>query len=328
MEDAVVIVDDANRVVDCNAAAQRLFGVGEDFYGTPLERVLHPLPEHVIDRLSRNGPASESGATDLRTELSFEIDDQRRHFSLTRSTVAGTSNTSLGQVVVFRDVTALKRREEDLELLRQILTRILRHNLRTDLNVIEGYAELLDADYDDDRIDEIIAASVSLNEIAEKAGHLERITQPGATSVHYDLTSVVADVVDRVRSRYPAVTVTIDAPDSRRVRVLAGLPVVVDNLVENAAEHNDAPGPTVHVTVEDGPNGPLLRVADNGPAIPDDELAVLEARQETSLSHGSGIGLWLVKWWADRSGAKLTFETGADGTVVSIEFSDSALVDS
>jgi PAS domain S-box-containing protein len=326
MEDAVVTVDDTDRVVDCNAAAQRLFGI-EEYSGRPLRDVLTPLPDEVLERLVGQPATDGSDASSLQTEVSFEIRDKRRFFSLTRSPVSVGGKTRLGQVIVFRDITTLKQREEDLDLLRQVLTRILRHNLRTNLNVIEGHAELLAADYDDDRIDRIVSASESLNEISEKTSQLEHIIRSDESPVNYDLTVVANEAADAVRSRYPNVRTTVEAPAHCTVRTPAGLSIAVENLVENAAEHNDAAEPTVDVSVIDGPDGPLLRVADNGPSIPEYELAVLKTREETPLQHGSGIGLWIVRWWADRADVKLTFDTGPEGTTVSIAFPGSSRID-
>ena len=327
MEDAVVTVDESNRVVDCNGAAKRLFAIGPDYYGAPVDDVLDRLPTRVRDRLSATDPTAESDGAELPSEVNFEVDGRQRHFSLTRSAVSRSGEAHLGQVLVFRDITTLKDREADLELLRQVLTRILRHNLRTNLNVIAGYANLLNADYDDERTDRITDASRSLAEISEKATHLEEIIQPETSAVVYDLTTVVADAVADVRDAYPSVTVTVDTPDSCPVRVAVGLPVVVDNLVENAAEHNDAAEPRIHVAVETVSEGLVLRVSDNGPSIPDHELTVLETREETPLHHGSGLGLWIVRWWADRSEVSLAFETGTEGTAVSLTFPESAVVD-
>jgi signal transduction histidine kinase len=75
------------------------------------------------------------------------------------------------------------------------------------------------------------------------------------------------------------------------------------------------------------PDGPTLRVSDRGPTIPAEEVAVLDAGHETPLAHGSGIGLWLVKWVADHSGATLTFERAEEGTTVELVFSGDAADD-
>lgn len=319
MDDAVIIVDESNRVVDCNTAAKRLFGHDEDYYGLSLQDFLEPLSEPMFDRLTEKQDSVDL-ATDVQGELSFEVRDRQRHFSYTRSAVSGTSETRIGQILVLRDITTLKHREEDLELLQQVLTRILRHNLRNKLNVIESYADLLDDEYDDDRITEIIDASRSLNALGEKAGYLEQIIQPDVSDEEYDLYEIVYNIVDTFRDRYPAANITTDIPDSCVVRTTVGLPIAIECLLENAIEHNDTSNPRVFVTVVDRSDGIRLTIEDNGSGIPEYELAVLETRKETALNHGSGIGLWIVRWWADRSDVLLSFESDADGTVVSMEF--------
>jgi hypothetical protein len=44
---------------------------------------------------------------------------------------------------------------------------------------------------------------------------------------------------------------------------------------------------------------------------------VLEALEETALEHGSGLGLWLVKWGVGALGGTVTFDT-TDGTTVTL----------
>jgi len=61
-----------------------------------------------------------------------------------------------------------------------------------------------------------------------------------------------------------------------------------------------------------------LIIADNGPGISDHETAVLNRDKETDLQHGSGIGLWLVKWGTESFGGAVIFETDGTGTRVRI----------
>jgi signal transduction histidine kinase len=96
---------------------------------------------------------------------------------------------------------------------------------------------------------------------------------------------------------------TIDGAEQCPVEAVPKLDIAIENLVENAVEHNDATRPRVSVEVTNG-DRPTLVVSDNGPGIPEQEIAALEGERETSLEHGSGIGLWLVKWIVDRSNAE------------------------
>lgn len=84
-------------------------------------------------------------------------------------------------------------------------------------------------------------------------------------------------------------------------------------LLDNAVRHG-GPDPTVTVAVETDPDGVAVSVTDDGPGVPETELAVIEAGEETPLEHGSGLGLWLVRWGRDRLGADLSFDVTDDGT--------------
>lgn len=317
MEDAVVIVDETNHVVDCNGATRRLFDVGTD-YGKPLAALLGPLPDSVLTDLNSVEESTDGGST--RGEFSAIIHDERRQFLVTQSPVTAAGNERLGRVLVFRDVTSLKRREEDLELLRQILSRVLRHNLRTHVNVIEAYTALLAEDYDDERLEKIQSANRSLENLGVKAGHLERIINANDGSERYELRQVVTGAVRTVEDEHPDVAIDVTESEETWIHSSPGVPVVIENVIENAAEHNEAPRPSVSIEIRVGGETTVLRVADNGRGIPETELEVIDAGRETPLSHASGIGLWLVKWWADRADVRLEFETGDRGTVVTLEF--------
>jgi sensor histidine kinase regulating citrate/malate metabolism len=48
------------------------------------------------------------------------------------------------------------------------------------------------------------------------------------------------------------------------------------------------------------------------------EIAVLEEKQESKLQHGSGVGLWLVRWIAERSGGELSIAQTDEGSWVAL----------
>nr|WP_241768313.1 ATP-binding protein [Haloferax sp. ATB1] len=93
----------------------------------------------------------------------------------------------------------------------------------------------------------------------------------------------------------------------------------IKHLIDNALEHNDRVIPEVGVTVDRSATSPdyvEIRIADNGPGVPDAELSVLESGTETPLQHISGLGLWLVQWIIDRSNGQLRFaENDPRGTI-------------
>jgi len=106
--------------------------------------------------------------------------------------------------------------------------------------------------------------------------------------------------------------------DSRRARNVSGvlgfvngLRSVVDNLLENAAEHNDADDPRVAVTVETGADTVRLLVSDNGPGIPDEEKRALLA--PAAVGGPDRDSRWFERWsrgTAGLSGSRTTNHGG------------------
>ncbi|SDY09408.1 sensor histidine kinase [Halopenitus persicus] len=362
MDDAVVTIDDERRVLDYNATADRLFADEDVHVGMPASAFFASVPPAVYDRILEAATHTEagnretaSGTTDGGTdtapenadathethgtddmEIAVPMEGEDRHFSVSASAVQ-RSIDSTAWVIVLRDITPIKRREheledreEELELLRQILSRVLRHNIRNKLTTIRGNADLLadeltdsngtlDADRSVDaamlaRIDAIREASEELLGNSENAREIERIIDQRGRTVSYDLADVIERVVETIRRDHPDVIVHIDHDGPETVTGGPGLETALRCLVENAAVHNDAPNPIVWVSVDDAGTETVISVADDGPGIPDHELTVLDTNEETPLSHGSGVGLWLVKWAADSVGARLSIET-TTGTV-------------
>lgn len=169
---------------------------------------------------------------------------------------------------------------------------LIRHDLRNDLNVIQGHADLLSESAADvgagdptvvaDKTEEALSRIETSKVIADTL-----IGDPDLEPI--DLVPVVAEMASRI-SNTVAATVETDLPDSAVVSANDGVQSVVDNLIENAVEHNDADDPRVAVAVTAGYDFVRLTVTDNGPGIPDDRKGTVFEPGEG----GSGGGLSLV----------------------------------
>ncbi|PSP91751.1 hypothetical protein BRC87_02005 [Halobacteriales archaeon QS_4_66_20] len=214
----------------------------------------------------------------------------------------------------------LRREQEHLELLRQILTRVLRHNIRNDMNVIESNAELIDEltrEEITEHVERICASVDSVTSLSEKAREIEQIADDPDQSEEVDLSAIVESAVARVSRAYPDATIETTAPDQCRIAAHRSLGVALRNLLENACEHADTERSTVEVVVAETDAAVTISICDDGPGIPDSELEILEREGETALQHGSGLGLWVVKWVIERSDASIEFDT-TDGTCVEV----------
>jgi signal transduction histidine kinase len=201
----------------------------------------------------------------------------------------------------------------------------LRHNLRNRMNVIIGWAEEL-RERDDPEVaaagERITTTAVDLVELGSQVRLLvETADDVGETTERVVLRDHLEPLLNRLRESHPQVAVEADLPSTATAVVPSAklLVIAVENLLQNAVEHNDAERPWVRLVVEDDGEHTRIRVADNGPGIPDDERAVLRRGSETPLEHGSGLGLWLVHWTVTAAGGEVSFgESDADGSVITL----------
>lgn len=216
-----------------------------------------------------------------------------------------------------------------------VLARILRHDLRNQLTVIAGQADRLRTQSNSRGVSNAAAAikeaSDELVSISENIGQFSSILaepHPDQTTLRLNLPEIADDAVDTVRTRQGSVPVSIETTVHDDVTVEASpfLPRAITELLENAIVHNDAADPhvTVHVeTAAEFEDRAEIRIVDNGPGIPEDEIAIHNRTSETQLDHSNGVGLWLVRWVVAASGGDIDFETdGSDGTTVTVRLEE------
>ncbi len=217
------------------------------------------------------------------------------------------------------DITSRKRTEQ----LIQLLNRVLRHNLRNELNALLGYGGLLveGAHNDDASVGRRIRrVSSRLVDLSEQVRDLETAARQERRPERLDPAAVIADAVDDGREAFPEATVDVTVRTDRDVCVGTEVETAVDELVENALVHNPAPDPWVGIEATDDGEWVEVTVADDGPGIEDIEARVIAKGEESALEHGSGLGLWLVNWIVTRYGGSFQIDTrsGEDGSVATV----------
>jgi len=188
---------------------------------------------------------------------------------------------------------------------------LLRHELRTQLSVIQGRAEQIqeeDGAVDTAVADAILGATEQLLETAEKTRELQRFLERTTDPEPVDIVSVVTEVVRAERDRFPEATITCDLPTEVVALAVDVLPRALRELIENSIVHNDREHPHVSVTGERVADGVDITVEDDGPGIPPMEYESFEETVPTQVNHRSGVGLDMAYWIARRSGGKLLVE--------------------
>ncbi len=311
LSDLVIVTDSTGSVVELNAAAERaLPGSVASVVGTDIADLfgtqITALGETETVRLS-----SVDGYTLFEPTIS-ELTDQHGH--------------SLGHAIVLRDVTERTSRRQRLE----VFNRVLRHNLRNKMTVVISHAERLRATVDDpskaDSAGAIVDAGEDLTRLSEQAREIERVISDfgsvgGTATLDEIVESIFADIGQ------PDVSLTHDVPAGVIIEGSGtALELALSNLVDNAVEHNDESEPTVTVraSYEADRQYPLfISVADNGPGIPDHEVQAVEEGSESALEHGSGLGLWAVRWVVMRLGGEVAFrDRDPRGTLVAVRLGD------
>jgi signal transduction histidine kinase len=297
MSESVVVLNDEGRIVDVNPQARAVLRLDEhDVVGTALDSAAPELAA-IVDETDR--PNRE-----------FTTGDPPRHFEVRVSTLRGNHGRSVGRLVVLHDVTERRRREHHIA----VLNRVLRHDLNNDIAVVEGYAELLAANPGNDEYAEVIAErAAEMADLLGRVRDVELALDSGSVPLsRVDIVPVIEEQVDGARRAHPEATFETDLPASEEVYAIDLVHSVVDNLVENAVEHNDGDDPYVGVSVgretECGRSYVTVRVADDGPAIPEPDRRVLVGDEGARLEEAGGLGLWLVNWIVSESGGEVVWE--------------------
>lgn len=321
MSDAVVTVDDGDRVVDCNGPARDLFDADDDYVGTPAADF---FPSVVAEL-----PAFEE-LRETETEITVRIDDRKRHFSLSVSTVKRREQR--GRVFVLRDVTDRKRREQELRRQNDRLDRfatMVGHDLRSPLTVANGQLELAAQRCDDEvatehfeAVDRSHKRMESMIEdlllLARSGQHVEDPESVGLASVVRDAWAYAAVENCELDLTVPE-AVTISADPDRLLHVF-------ENIFRNAVEHGSTSSrPASDDAVEHGSPSPDSRarqdaadhdeavttirvgllddsddsvdffIEDDGRGIPDEERDRVFEHGYTTDDGGTGLGLSIVK---------------------------------
>jgi signal transduction histidine kinase len=309
LEDVMIVTDDEETIVEVNAAAERaLDATAAGIVGGDVEAAFDvSLPE-----------LQETASVSLQSA------DGRALYEPTVSKLTDQHGHQIGHAIVLRDVTVRTTRQQRLK----VLNRVLRHNLRNDLNVINSSAELVRRKVNDPALvnsaQRVIDNARGLSRLSEEARELDQLMgNAGSPSETVSLTPLAERVVEEILA--DAREVNYDVDISERVIVEGSeelLELALRNVVENAVEHNESNDPYVELRVDydaDRTYPVTLSVLDNGPGIPEHEKRVIEQGHETSLQHGSSLGLWAVHWVITRVGGEIDFDRrDPHGTIVSL----------
>jgi PAS domain S-box-containing protein len=321
--DGMALLDDDGYYLFVNDAHADLYGYDrEDLLGSHWSRLYEAAERRRLEREALPEMAETGGWRGTAVGRRADGSSFQQELSL--------SDLDDGFVCVVRDITDRTQRQQIID----VLDRVLRHNLRNEMNVVMGEAEGIARDAEGrlaaaaERIQE---RARSLLSVSDTARTVREVVSDDHGTGETDLRSAVRRASARVAA--DGHDIDTDLPDRPLYVASPGAPHAVQELVENAVKHGspdertgrttdgrdaDAPAVSVELRRAGGPGSAtaVLRVTDSGPGIPRMERRTLEEGSETPLRHGQGLGLWLVNWVVTEAGGELSVRERDDGGAV------------
>lgn len=246
---------------------------------------------------------------------------------LTSMSAGAATGTAFGatKVQLAEKNAALERKNNQTATLNKrlrVINRVLRHNFRNNLNVLTMWADEVQENQDEEanRTMDVRDTVSRLNQLVEKTRNLEAVNQRAET-VLFDLSTLVDYRVSALRTNNPAVDIEQIVDSEVVVSAHRMLELAVDEILENAVQHNDVDEVEISVRLVRDPETEtaVLTITDTGDGIPKQERAVIESGDETQLFHGSGLGLWLVQAIVNESDGDIRIRSeDSEGTTVVI----------
>ena len=329
--DGVVIVRDGV-VVFANRQTEVLLDRDEpEILGTRFRTFVSPeTRDTVVDRYERR-----LRGEDVPSRYDVQLvrpSAERRTVDLQATDIQYEGDRAV--MLTLRDITERKAYERSLEEQNrklEVLNRLVRHDIRNDMTVVDGYVGQLDEELDPGARTEPVTRA--LDTLQTRSEHVVEVTDvlrdlmetmqgEGNTVRPVPLRDVLDGEVENLRSSTDGDAVVRAGPvPDVTVRADEMLGSVFRNLLTNAVKHSDTGAAEVTVTATAEDDTVVVSVADDGPGIPDAQKEDIFGKGERGLeSAGTGIGLYLVETLVSSyDGAVWVEDNEPHGAVFSVE---------
>ncbi len=293
----------------------------------------------VRDRATRDGGRA-TVFTDVTDHHRVEtvLGEQTRSLESARKALEKSKDKTKRQANYLADLTRkLDAAEAEADTAKTALLRTMSHELKTPLNAIIGFSDLLKSapgQFKPEQIGEyaglihmaghnllrLINQILDLTKIAAGRFALKRTPVPAGATLW------AASDMHSARAEDKAITVEIDCELDMLVDAdESALTSMLSYLIENALAFTPAGG-KVHLTAAHDDGVVRMTVSDNGPGVAEKDLArILEpfeqaGRGTTDHAHGAGLGLPLVKALVELHGGSLTIASApGEGFTATLE---------
>jgi len=316
MEEGVLILDLHGRVQKMNAAMEAVLS-----HAYPTDMGKHYLEVFRDPELNDLIQATLRDKMGQRRSLS-PLGQPGRSFQIQSSLIQYPENGGEGVIVVFHDITELKR----LERIRQDFVANVSHELRTPLTTIRGYVEALQ----DDGLENIPQAKHFLQIIERHTQRMEKIVSDllllseiespdrmmRKDPVHIE--ELISSVVDALRPMAESKQQNVQMEVASGLSPLRAdgqkIHQVITNLLHNAICYTPEKG-NIFIEAKAVEKGTEVSVSDNGIGIPPEDISRIFERfyrvdkgRSRDLG-GTGLGLSIVKHIVEAHGGRVGVES-------------------
>jgi two-component system, OmpR family, phosphate regulon sensor histidine kinase PhoR len=311
LDDGVLLLDGAGRLLVANPAARSWFGLADDLRpGLPAQRVLGTPQVTALAEEAAQARAPVAGNLTL-------VFPEPRTLAMRAFPLADRGPT--GRIVVtLTDITQRRR----LEVLRRDFVANASHELKTPVAAVRALAETLLTALPDDPeagrgfAERIAREAERLEVLARDLLDLSRVERGTLDMEPVDLVGLAKEVVggyeDLATERRVRLRDDLQPVSMRGDRAQLGL--LLSNLLDNALRHTPAKG-SVCVRLEAAESRAVIQVADSGEGIPAAELSRVFERfyrvdkARARRTGGTGLGLAIVRHVAEAHGGTVTVDS-------------------
>ncbi len=339
-EDAIISIDEAQRIRLFNHGAEQIFGYSADeALGRPLSLLLPAkyveAHRHYVNKFA-GSPDALRKMNDRSTIYGHRKDASE--FPCEASISKFEVNGEKMLTVRLRDITERVRTENVLRLNEKLaatgrLAATIAHEINNPLESVTNLIFLLQyhAGLDDTARQYVNTAASELARVVHIARQTLGFYRDTSAPVPVKLSGLLQDVLD-LYSRKATNREIIVEPQFEFDAVVEGFPgelrQIFSNLVANAIEAVGRRGKLrVHVRRShlwrDGREGVRVTIADNGPGITTEHRQkIFEPFFTTKSEKGTGLGLWVARGIVQKHGGAISVHTstqrGHSGTAFSV----------
>jgi PAS domain S-box-containing protein len=307
IEDGVIVLDDAKRLILINRIAREAFGLDDsDMTGRNIDDVINHTDLRAL--MAKFG----DGAVKYY-ELNF---DDGRVFNAQHTPIP-----EVGSAITMQDITYLKR----LDQMKSDFVHTVSHDLRSPLTAVLGYAELVErvgplTEQQQEFVRRIQGSVQNITALVNELldlGRLEAGFDSRRESVQ--LESILAYSLGLFEPTVKEKNLDLQQNVAGNLPALRANPIrirqMIDNLLGNAVKYTPAGG-KIRVNVHSEDRQVIFEVKDSGPGIPRDEQARIFEKfyrgSNVSDTRGSGLGLSIVKSIVDSYHGRVWVESNVN----------------